>query len=241
MFDQSRHRRIETVAFLELDREAFGEIAGANARRIEALQNRERRFDLARRRAELLGDRGEIAGEIAGLVDEIDEILPDHPPRGIGDCHHHLSGKMIGKRRLGRDESFEIIIVAVAAAGTDAGPFRIGGRRIGRRTLAFLAGIVGKNVFQRGTQFALDGIAAGDEVAVHPIGRSLLLPVHLGLGRRRGLGRILPFARALQQGIAFELLFDIGRQIQIRELQQLDRLHQLRRHHQAWPWRNSSF
>ena len=55
--DQRLHRRIEAVALLELDREAFGEIARADARRIEALQDREHRLDLGQRRAELLGDR----------------------------------------------------------------------------------------------------------------------------------------------------------------------------------------
>ena len=61
--------------------EAFGEIAGAHAGRIEALQDREHRLDLGQRRAELLADLREVAGEVAGLVDQIDEVLADHAPR----------------------------------------------------------------------------------------------------------------------------------------------------------------
>ena len=56
MADQRLHRRIEAVALLELDREAFGEIARAHAGRIEGLQDGEHGLDVGERRAELLGD-----------------------------------------------------------------------------------------------------------------------------------------------------------------------------------------
>ena len=45
--DQGLHRRIEAVALLELHRQAFGEIARADAGRIEALQHREHGLDFA--------------------------------------------------------------------------------------------------------------------------------------------------------------------------------------------------
>ena len=53
--DQRLHGRIETVALLELDGEALGEIARADARRIEALHDGKHRLDLRQRRAELFG------------------------------------------------------------------------------------------------------------------------------------------------------------------------------------------
>ena len=56
----------------------------------------------AARRAELLGDGVEIAGEIAGLVDHIDQVLPDHAAGRIGDGQRHLLGEMVGKRRFRR-------------------------------------------------------------------------------------------------------------------------------------------
>ena len=43
---------------------------------------------------------------------------------------------------------------------------------------------------------------------------------------------IQPTGGSLKQGVLFELPFDVGGQIQVRELQQLDGLHQLRRHHE---------
>ena len=50
--------------------EALAQVARADAGRIEALQHAEHRLDLGERRAELLGDGVEVAGQIAGLVDQ---------------------------------------------------------------------------------------------------------------------------------------------------------------------------
>ena len=106
-------------------------IARAHAGRVEALQDREHGIDFGQRRAELLGDLREIAGEVAGLVDQIDEILPDHAAGRIGDGERELLGQMIGERRLGGDEGFEIVVAVLAAAGAGAGPFGIAQRSIG--------------------------------------------------------------------------------------------------------------
>ena len=62
MLHQRAHRRIEAVAVLELDGEAFGEIARADAGRIERLQDGEHGLDVGARRAEFVGDGVEIAG-----------------------------------------------------------------------------------------------------------------------------------------------------------------------------------
>jgi hypothetical protein len=82
MRDERLHRGIEAVALLELKREAFVEIARADPRRIETLQDRQHGFDLGLRGTQPLSDEREVAAEIAGLVDQIDEILPDHTARG---------------------------------------------------------------------------------------------------------------------------------------------------------------
>src|SRR5262245_34705667 len=74
MGNERLHRGIEAIALPELDGEAFREIARTHARRIETLQDRQHGIDLGSRRAQLLGDEREIAVEVAGLVDEIDEI-----------------------------------------------------------------------------------------------------------------------------------------------------------------------
>ena len=67
------------------------------------------------------------------------------------------------------------------------------------------------------------------------IGRAgiVVTGVFTTLGRRfardRRLGAV---AGALKQRISLKFLFDKGRKVEIRQLQELDRLHQLRRHHQ---------
>jgi hypothetical protein len=54
-------------------------------------------------------------------------------------------------------------------------------------------------------------------------------PFRHRLAGHRRLGAV---AGALQQRISLQFLLDKGREVEIRQLQQLDRLHQLRRHHQ---------
>ncbi len=126
--DQRLHGRIEAIALLELDRQAFGEVARANAGRVEGLQDGENGLDLGQRGAELFRRRGDIAGEITELVDQIDQILRDHAPHRIGNGQRHLLAQPIRQRGLGGHESFGIVIAVVAAARAGAGPFRIAHR-----------------------------------------------------------------------------------------------------------------
>ena len=71
-------------------------------------------------------------------------------------------------------------------------------------------------------------IASGREVG--PVGK---ITVAVALGRRRlpVIGRPVLIG-PLQQRIALELVLDKRDEVEIRQLQQLDRLHELRRHHQ---------
>ena len=100
------------------------------------LQDREHGFDFGLRGAEPLGDRLEIAGEIAGLVDQVDQMAADHAPHRIRDRERKLLAQVIRERRLGRDEGLEIVVAVLAPARADAGPFRIGGGLGLRRPLA---------------------------------------------------------------------------------------------------------
>ena len=100
--------RIVAVAFLELDRQAFGEIARANAGRIEGLQNVEDGLDLRDAGAELFRRGGEVARQITGLVDQIDQVLTDHALHRIGDGERELFAQPVGaawfrRRRRLRD------------------------------------------------------------------------------------------------------------------------------------------
>ena len=235
--DQRLHRGIEAVALLELDRQAFAQIARAHAGRIEGLQDREHRFDLGQRRAELLGDRCKIAGEIAGLIDQIDQVLrrscggPDRrspaqaarpddrrassrPTRRLRDCSRRPRGRRSRRRPIPNRRR------ARSAAGR-------GGASADRR----------ERRSRCRCRSCPRSPADPFHVLAHPVGRSAVGPRRSLPARPRGaLARLIGLAGlslgALQQRIALELAFHIGRQVEIGELQQLDGLHQLRRHHE---------
>ena len=78
MFDESLHRRIVAVPFCaKLDREAFAQVAGTDAGRIEFLQHRGHGVDISLRCAEPLCCLAEIRWQIAAVVDQVDQILAD--------------------------------------------------------------------------------------------------------------------------------------------------------------------
>ena len=149
---------------------------------------------------------------------------------GSAIARRKLLGQVIGERRLRRHEGLEIVVAVLAPARADAGPFRIGGGLARRRTLRG-ASASGKHVLDAGVEGILDRRGAV-HVGLRPFGflRRRRLAGGLRLARLARLARAL--AGALQQRIALEFAFHIGRQIEIGELQQLDGLHQLRRHHE---------
>ena len=263
MFDQRLHRGIVAIEFAELDREAFAQIARANAGRIEFLQHGDNRFDIGLRGAEPFGGLPEILRQITGIVDQIDQILPDHALHRPGESHRQLFGEMAAEGDFGGDKGFQIVVVVVRRA---AAPFGIGGGRcILRRPGGRFRGLLGEDVVERGVQRLLNFCAAA-EIAVQPVflaglelaglkivaggtaghiarlGAAALVAIALGI---TGIGefslfrdRLAPDRRfravagAFQQRIALQFLLDEGREVEIRQLQQLDRLHQLRRHNQ---------
>ena len=234
IFHQRLHRGVVAVELAELDREAFAQIPRADAGRIEGLQRRKHGFDIRLRGAEPLGDLPQIGRQIAGIVDEIDQILPDHALHRRGEGDRELFGEMVAERHLGGDEGFEIVVVV---AGGAAAPFGVGGRRrILRHAGGGFGGFFGKDVVERGVERLLD-LGAAAEVAVHPFllaglegvaggteARSVAALVAIAAGiagigelgafggrlaRDRGFGTV---AGALQQRIALQLLLDERRQ-----------------------------
>ncbi|MEY9550601.1 hypothetical protein ABIF67_004666 [Bradyrhizobium japonicum] len=108
------------------------------------------------------------------------------------------------------------------------------------------AGSSEKDVVQARIQGLLD-LGAGAEILAHPFflawlerlartAARLVVVAPVGIAELAGLGRGFTRGRLvvgpLQQGVPLELLFHEGREIEIGQLQQLDRLHQLRRHDQ---------
>ena len=148
------------------------------------------------------------------LVDEIDEILPDHASRRVGDREDELLAKPVGQRRLGGHERFEVIVAAVTPAGADARPFGVARGKLGR-TLAPRFAVVGRRpvrvrigaLFRRVSRRLI--AVAAPCLAIHRRLVGCWRLVSLGGGRR------LVFGAAVEQRIAFEFGFHIGDQIEI--------------------------
>ena len=97
--DKRLHGRIEAVARRKLQRQAFGEVAGKQAGRIEGLADRQHPSTSARPIAEPFGDLAEIGAQIAGLVEPVGKLGGDQPCRRIGE------GEARSARRHGRAAS----------------------------------------------------------------------------------------------------------------------------------------
>ena len=165
IFHQRLHRGVVTVEFTELDCEALAQIPCTDAGRIEFLQHAQHRIDIPLRSAQPLCGLSQIRRQVAGVVDEIDQILPDHALRRRAERHRELFGEVAAERHLGGDEGLQIVVVVVGGA---AAPFGIGGRcRILRHAGGGFGGLFGKDVVERGVQRLLD-LGAAAEVAVQP-------------------------------------------------------------------------
>jgi hypothetical protein len=90
------------------------------------------------------------------------------------------------------------------------------------------ARVVRKDVFQRGVEPVRYG--SGAPFGLGTVFRRMVLAAVAGGFAFRQLGWFI--APALDQRIALDLLVDEDFQLGMAQLQQLDRLHQLRRHHQ---------
>ena len=239
MGDQRLHRRIEAVALLELDGEALGEIARARRRadRRSAGSRAPLRFRPAARRA-FRRPRRRSPVEIAGLVDQIDQMLADHaarpdrrsraqaarrddrrassrPRRRLRDCSRRPRARPSRRRPIPNRRRARSAPGAASARGASSG-------NTFSMPVSSESSIAPRLVSRSPWPFGRRLVAIGAS-------RSALAAL---LGRlRRAVGRAA-FAGALQQRVALELAFHIGGEIEIRELQQLDGLHQLRRHHE---------
>ena len=202
---------------LELQLQAFGAIARAHAARVEALQVVERDLEFVEIELELVGkhlrDFLERRGEIAVVVQRVDERGHHLPVAKRQVRQHHLLDQVVAQRRGRRLLRIEIVVlgrcaaapVGVAAAIVgDVG--RIGGLGDVERA-AFRVVLAGLPVFGLG----LGGAFAHRER-------------HL---RRRGLVALLLFF--LEQRIFLQDALHLRVELERRQLQQPDRLLQLRR------------
>src|SRR3546814_13181020 len=101
MLDQCLHGWVVAVALLQLQSEAFGERAGEDAGRLEILQQCQHRLDARQRAAELLRQRGEVAAQIAVVVELVDQARTDRPLRGVGGLDVQLQNGRASCRERG--------------------------------------------------------------------------------------------------------------------------------------------
>ena len=154
IFDQRLHGGVVAVELAELNCKALAQIPGADAGRVELLQHRQHGVDIRLRRPQPLGGLAEIRRQVAGVVDQIDQILSDHALRRPAECHGELLGEMAAERHLGGDEGFQIVVVVIGGA---AAPFGVGGgSRILRHARGGFGGFFGKDVVEGGVQRLLD-------------------------------------------------------------------------------------
>src|SRR6185437_805958 len=82
----------------QLQSEALGEVAREDTGRIETLQPRQNRCEARRLAAENGRGGGEFVAEIAGVVDEVDEIGANQAVGGIAELQPELRDEMIAQR-----------------------------------------------------------------------------------------------------------------------------------------------
>ena len=191
------------------------------------------RLDLGERAAKPAGDHGELLPQVAGVVHEVDQVQPDQPLGTGREVDLELLDQMLAQRLGSAQAGLEIgrrVVEVDAAAATERGQAADAQPRELALRDRLLPAVVGR------PRPAIARLAAhGHLQAAVQLGSGGAGGVERG-GRRAGLGLGTGRVRlllALEQRVLLELALDIGRQLEVRELQQLDRLLQLRRHHQA--------
>jgi len=164
VLDQSLHGRVVSVLLPQLDRQAFGEAAGENARRIKALEGGEHALGLCEARAQPLARLDDIGLQITAVVELVDEILRDQPVGHVRQDEGDLLGEMIPQRHLAGDEIVEIVIGTLAAARHRfplADEFR--------RIEALRGTVIRKDIGVIGVEFVVQPAGAGTAAIVIPV------------------------------------------------------------------------
>ena len=225
VLDQRLHGRVEAVAFLELQRQAFLQRTGHHPGRLEALHQLDHALNAVLGHAQLLGRGVHFQTQIAVLLHHFGQPRPDKPGLGVSNRHGKLGQQVIFQRdRRGAGRVFHAGIVKPALARACTRPVRVaadavlvGHALIGMKTV----GISVQGGFGGGADAVVADLDFLNAVAL------FALTGHFGL-----FGPLLAVI-ALQKGILFQFGLDEFRKLDIRQLQQFDRLLQLRRHDQG--------
>src|SRR5579864_296857 len=213
VFDERLHRRIVAIACLQLDRKAFGKIAREYSGWVEALQLRQSALDSSHVAAHQLGHGRQLDRQVAGLIDLVDEVGANDAIRRVPHFLGELRQQILAEGRRPCEGLIETRQVVAFGPRT----VRLPRARVARIVEIALP-LRPRDFMPRIDRLLVVGFAFRG---------------WLGLDRRR-FGAILGGGIVeLKEGILLKLSVDIGGQLDIRRLQQLDRLLQLRRHHES--------
>jgi hypothetical protein len=221
--DQPRHAGVVAVRLARLQREAFAQGARADPGRVQRLDQFERALDLCRRDAQFFGEREEIAGEIAGLVDLADQPRRDERLALVMRGRADLIGEIFGQRGVAIGAVLEI---GWAFLGHPA--------RAGRAAPVALISLVARTgIGVERARRDVERLGAVEAAVAAVLARfGGRVAIASAVAATIAIAALVAGLAHLEQRIALQRFADEGLDLQVGQRQQLDRLLQLRRHHQ---------
>ncbi len=198
--------------------EAFAQIAGEQATRVEALHPRPHRGHALHIGAEYRRDHFALDRNPPRRIEQRDQLRADQPVERIAEAEAKLLVQMLAQRAAARRQILHAALRSVratAAAELGAEQRAVGVEGVGP------VGIEGCLLRQ------LVGGDQGGGIGLRREGFRLGTGTLVGSGQ---LGRLGVPIVALEQRIALELLLDEGCDVEVGKLQQLERLLHLRGH-----------
>ena len=219
--DQPRHARIVAIRLARLDRETFSQIARADPCGIERLDELQCALRFGERNVQRIGDLAQRLGEVACFVEPFDQRAGDEYLAVVTPGSADLRVEIFGQRQRGAAVAVDgetVILAAEALRCTPAAVARVavdlhlGGGKVGRRVALGSA--------LRDQRIRVAFLARGfGRVAV------AILVTLAGIAARRNFAHF-------EQRVGLQRIADKRFDLEIGQRQQLDRLLQLRRHHQ---------
>ena len=178
--------------------------------------------------AKPLGDFAHRADEVSGVVQPVDQGGADHALGRVGEQDRGLTFEMVAKRQGLGDIGFEVWGLPGVVAGADPRP-GVRAQVVGRSGLGRgRASIRVEGVVDLGAEVGGKGGGVRLQRLFRPIARFGRRFREAG-GVSRGGTRLLALLRSLKQRIARQFILDELGELEVRHLQQLDRLQKLRR------------
>ena len=206
--------------------QAFAQRASAHASGIERAQQGECGFGFGQTDPQFTGDLTQILRQIAGLVEQPDQVPRDEGLARIMAARPQLGFQMLGQSRLTRAAFIDpraVLAPAATLIRAPVGAGSTGGTVAGVTVTVERSGINIERAVFRCTPFGNQLIG----------GRAFQLgPACFGQIGQQHLVRSGACIADIEQRICVQRLADERFNFQIRQRQQLDRLLQLRRHHQ---------